>query len=370
MPHVYVSHTAPPHSRQRIGRPKSAPRLHRAVHPRSHSPVIGGRGPSECARRNEPHRRGASQCGLFFPTGPTGPRTPKGKAVSARNATTHGLFCRQTVLPHLGEDADGYKKVLDTLSQQFDPRTLMERQYLELWAEASWKLRRLSRWEAQLWEQEDLDEDDRLGKLERVMRLQTTLRRQLDKAVRMLSRDVPEVQQHYARRAVLATRSLTEADCREDAGLAYDIEEAVQGEILNAPNLRVQGEAWLDTPVKPEADTPSSPDAPKNCQNELSPASSSCEAGPTAAASPSPACGRGVPEGRGEGLPRPLADTENCQNEPPNAHHLPVLPHREDPREAGRWVPSGGHPCPKGGVRAPSSHGSTATARSISSSVL
>ena len=92
----------------------------------------------------------------------TGPRTPAGKAVSARNATTHGLFCRQTVLPHLGEDPQAYKSLLDALHEQLRPRNLMETQYLELWADASWKLRRLSRLEAQVWE-DSLDEDARLA---------------------------------------------------------------------------------------------------------------------------------------------------------------------------------------------------------------
>ena len=33
-----------------------------------------------------------------------GPKTPQGRAVAARNATTHGLFSRDVVLPQLGED--------------------------------------------------------------------------------------------------------------------------------------------------------------------------------------------------------------------------------------------------------------------------
>ncbi|MBV9851136.1 MAG: hypothetical protein JO250_15820 [Armatimonadetes bacterium] len=102
----------------------------------------------------------------------TGPRTPAGKAVSARNATTHGLFCRQAVLPHLGEDPAAYDRLLAALREQLRPRNLMESQYLELWAEASWKMRRLSRLEAQVWEDDGTDEDARLIKLERLARLQ------------------------------------------------------------------------------------------------------------------------------------------------------------------------------------------------------
>ncbi len=57
----------------------------------------------------------------FHPTKLSG-KTPAGKAISARNATTHGLFCRQTVLPHLGEDPAGYQRLLDTLHEQLRPR--------------------------------------------------------------------------------------------------------------------------------------------------------------------------------------------------------------------------------------------------------
>jgi hypothetical protein len=255
-----------------------------------------------------------------------GPRTPEGRAVSARNATTHGLFARDVVLPHLGEDPDGYKKVLDTLTEQFDPRTLMERQYLELWAEASWKLRRLSRWEAQLWEQDGLDEDARLGKLERVMRLQNTLRRQLDKAVRMLSRDVPEVQTHYARRAVLASRSVTETDCREDPALAYDVECDVQSEILSAPGLPPTDRARLDASPAPH----------ENCQNEPPP-NLPLRGDPAQQ-------GREVSVQQGREVHPPAVNTQNCQNEPPNAHHPSVLPFREDPCE--RSEQGGGFPVP------------------------
>ena len=47
----------------------------------------------------------------------------------------------------------------------------MEHQYLELFADAPWKRRRLSRIEAQVWEDVRLDEDMRLTKLERLDRL-------------------------------------------------------------------------------------------------------------------------------------------------------------------------------------------------------
>jgi hypothetical protein len=133
----------------------------------------------------------------------------------------------------------------------------MERQYLELWADASWKLRRLLRFESQIWENDGLDEDTRLLKLERVLRLQATVRRQLDKAVGMLSKVVPETQERYARRAVLASKHLTESDVREDSGLAAAVEMDVQADILGGVSL-----CGLDKETLDNAPTH------KNCQNE------------------------------------------------------------------------------------------------------
>ena len=159
----------------------------------------------------------------------TGPKTPAGKAISARNATTHGLFCRQTVLPHLGEDPQAYKALLDALTEQLRPCNLMEHQYLELWADASWKLRRLSRLEAQTWEADCEDETLLLAKLERLARLTASLRRQLDKAVRMLLRDVPGLYARRTREDVLAGLNLTESLCRTNICRELQVEQSVQG---------------------------------------------------------------------------------------------------------------------------------------------
>ncbi|MDQ2688543.1 MAG: hypothetical protein M3Y28_11830 [Armatimonadota bacterium] len=154
-------------------------------------------------------------------------KSPTGKAISARNATTHGVFCRQTVLPHLGEDPAAYQQLLDTLINELRLRNLMERQYLELWAEASWKLRRLARWEAQLWENDALDEDTRFQKLERVARLQNTLRRNLDRALCALNRDVQWLYERRTREDVQAKLNITATPCRENHYRAEEVERAV-----------------------------------------------------------------------------------------------------------------------------------------------
>ena len=220
----------------------------------------------------------------------TSGKTPAGKAISARNATTHGLFCRQTVLPHLGEDPAAYQRVLDTLQEQLRPRNLMEHQYLELFADASWKLRRLSRLEAQVWEDDRLDEDARLTKLERLARLQGGLRRQLDKSVRMLSQDVPSLFAHRTREDVVAKLSLTESLCAENPYREKDVEQAVQAN-RHWPLPGEDFTAGLDNAAPAADPTPTPP-----------------------AASDSPSDSPRI--GGGEAAPSAACDDKNCQNEP------------------------------------------------------
>ena len=59
------------------------------------------------------------------------PNTPEGKRIAARNATTHGLFARDVVLPHLGEDPADYEGFLAELAAQLNPKNLLEQHFTE-----------------------------------------------------------------------------------------------------------------------------------------------------------------------------------------------------------------------------------------------
>ena len=119
------------------------------------------------------------------------PTTEPGKAIAARNATTHGLFARDVVLPHLGEDPAGYQSLADELAKQLAPQNLLEHHYVEKIAAASWRLRKLQRWQAQLYEDDTLTEDELLNRLDKTLRHETALHRQIDTAVKLLAKDVP-----------------------------------------------------------------------------------------------------------------------------------------------------------------------------------
>jgi len=145
------------------------------------------------------------------------------RAINARNATTHGLFARDVVLPSLGEDPGGYNEVYLDLCMQINPTNLLERHYVEKIAAASWRLRRLHRWQAQLFEDTRLTEDERLNKLDKVLRHDTALQRQIDTAVKMLSKHVPRLL--TARAEALAEMDQTDRACRDDADIAAEVEQ-------------------------------------------------------------------------------------------------------------------------------------------------
>ncbi len=75
-----------------------------------------------------------------MPQEATGPRTPEGKSISARNATKHGLFtARDYVLPGEEEEYD-----LDQTALMFElsPEGILEQVFADEIMTASWRLRR------------------------------------------------------------------------------------------------------------------------------------------------------------------------------------------------------------------------------------
>ena len=197
------------------------------------------------------------------------PTTQPGKAIASRNATTHGVFARDIVLPALGEDPGGYRAVQDELIAQLRPSNLLERHYVEKIAAASWRLRRLHRWQAQLFEDAALSEDQRLDKLDKVLRHETALQRQIDTAVRMLAKDVPSLYARRIREQVLEDTQISERECRDDPeddrSVAMEIRNR-QYQLRKATNQAANelSVAPLDA-VTTEADTSDS----EICRNEL-----------------------------------------------------------------------------------------------------
>ena len=114
----------------------------------------------------------------------TGPKTPQGKAAASRNAVTHGLHAQDVVLPHLGESQEEFEALCDGLARELSPRTAVERHYVTQIAQAMWRLRRLTRWEAGLYDDPALTDEERITKMARVLRHDAALRRHIDRALK------------------------------------------------------------------------------------------------------------------------------------------------------------------------------------------
>lgn len=76
----------------------------------------------------------------------TGPRTPEGKAIVARNPLKHGLLSRETVLPN--EDRAEFETFRALLLADLDPVGELEELLADRIVTAAWRLRRAVRAES------------------------------------------------------------------------------------------------------------------------------------------------------------------------------------------------------------------------------
>src|SRR3954464_1144391 len=71
----------------------------------------------------------------------TGPRTRAGKRRSSRNATSHGIYCKDLVLP--GESREEFDAFRNAFLLRLSPQDVLELLIVDRIVSASWKLRRL-----------------------------------------------------------------------------------------------------------------------------------------------------------------------------------------------------------------------------------
>ncbi len=94
----------------------------------------------------------------------TGPRTADGKAISRRNALTHGLRAEQLMLA--SEDPALFERLREALFDQFAPETVYEEQLADQLAGLIWRLKRVPVFEAAMldwmgYRQEEIHDRDR-----------------------------------------------------------------------------------------------------------------------------------------------------------------------------------------------------------------
>ena len=74
----------------------------------------------------------------------TGPRTHQGKTVARRNATTHGLHACDIVInsPHLKENPAQYRQLLESLTQELQPKGVFQEHLVVRIANCLWRYKR------------------------------------------------------------------------------------------------------------------------------------------------------------------------------------------------------------------------------------
>jgi hypothetical protein len=94
----------------------------------------------------------------------TGPRTPAGKTIAARNATKHGLLSREVVL--MVEDRAAFRALAAGLWECLQPVGTLENLLVERIVAAAWRLRRVHVIEADFFDDAScLSEPQSLGTL-------------------------------------------------------------------------------------------------------------------------------------------------------------------------------------------------------------
>ncbi len=112
----------------------------------------------------------------------TGPKTSLGKTVSAWNSTRHGLLSKR--LPLLGRSKRQFTRLLSSLQRDLEPVGTLEEVLVEKIAQEYWRLG------VAAWYEEDLERQNpfKHPSIDRILRYQTTINRQLFQAMNQLER--------------------------------------------------------------------------------------------------------------------------------------------------------------------------------------
>jgi hypothetical protein len=135
--------------------------------------------------------------------GAPGPRTPEGRAASARNSLRHGLSARELVLP--GEDPAAYDALLHSLLDAHLPAPGVETLLVHQIAQAQWRLDRARRNELQAFEADRTAPAGQPSQLDRLLRYIAAIEREFHRAIR----DLLALQNARTRRETTATKAQT-----------------------------------------------------------------------------------------------------------------------------------------------------------------
>ena len=134
----------------------------------------------------------------------TGPRTVEGKARSAMNALKSGIDAQSEIIP--GEDGASFDALAAEYINRFQPTSPDERCLIDVLIRSDWQLRRLARAEAQLWQSEIQNAQERGASVPPALALNfaaenlSRLQRRIDSTQRNYQRALREIESLQAAR--------------------------------------------------------------------------------------------------------------------------------------------------------------------------
>jgi len=127
----------------------------------------------------------------------TGPRTTEGKLRSSRNATTHGLTAQSVLLTPEQEAA--YQQLGHKFFDEYQPATATEATLVQLLADTSWRLHRVTQLEDAIFADTSLRAQDAIQQISRLALYSSRLSRQFQTTVKQL-REIQDDRRQRERR--------------------------------------------------------------------------------------------------------------------------------------------------------------------------
>ena len=175
----------------------------------------------------------------------TGPKTPEGKERTRFNALVHGLRAESAIIP--GEDPAKFDQHLERLKEAWKPQDDMEKSLVEQIAINQWKLARIDRAEARIYDPDVKPAEFALA-IHRVYLTQVRLERSISNTIADLER---------YRKERLARKAETEPQPNEiyKGGLIW-VNEDGKGHYAVLPRVRGLDGEWREIPPEVLADYP------------------------------------------------------------------------------------------------------------------
>ncbi len=201
----------------------------------------------------------------------TGPRTAQGKAASRYNALKHGIYAQHQIM--FDESAEDLAELAAEYHEQYSPADAKERFLVDTLVHNEWRLRRMRRVEAVLWEHAA---DSFLA--------------QHPDAEACNSADAFTTNSGYFERLQRVVNG-----CERNYHRALKELEVARGHALRTPQTETQPAAPAPTPAPAPQPEPASP-SPASFRENSKPASSVAPKPPSTQSDPSPSPEESLPE--------------------------------------------------------------------------